>query len=89
MTGVATGEREVLGLDVAPTESGAFWLAFLRSLVARGVNDVRLVVSDAHSGLKMAINALRVAEASRATLRRRQTELAVLSAPAEPIAPRN
>lgn len=54
----ATGEREVLGLDVGPTESGAFWLAFLRSLVARGLTGVRLVVSDAHSGLKMAIESI-------------------------------
>jgi putative transposase len=51
----ASGEREVLGLDVGPSESGAFWLAFLRGLVARGLSGVRLVVSDAHSGLKMAI----------------------------------
>jgi putative transposase len=51
----AGGEREVLGLDVGPSESGAFWLAFLRSLVARGLSGVQLVVSDAHSGLKMAI----------------------------------
>jgi putative transposase len=54
----ATGEREVLGLDVGPTESGAFWLAFLRSLVARGLNGVKLVISDAHSGLKAAIAAV-------------------------------
>src|SRR5579859_5468697 len=54
----ATGEREVLGLDVGPTESGAFWLAFLRSLVARGLSGVRLVISDAHSGLKAAIAAV-------------------------------
>src|SRR5437764_418406 len=54
----ASGEREVLGLDVGPTESGAFWLAFLRSLVARGLSGVRLVISDAHSGLKMAIAAV-------------------------------
>jgi transposase-like protein len=51
----ATGEREVLGLDVGPTESGAFWLAFLRSLLARGLSGVRLVISDAHGGLKAAI----------------------------------
>jgi transposase-like protein len=51
----ASGEREVLGLDVGPTESGAFWLAFLRSLVARGLSGVRLVISDAHGGLKAAI----------------------------------
>ena len=49
------GEREVLGLDVGPSEDGAFWLQFLRSLVARGLHDVQLVVSDAHQGLKMAI----------------------------------
>src|SRR3982751_5679216 len=51
----ASGEREVLGLDVGPTESGAFWLAFLRDLVARGLNGVKLVISDAHAGLKAAI----------------------------------
>jgi len=51
----ASGEREVLGLDVGPTESGAFWLAFLRSLIARGLSGVRLVISDAHGGLKAAI----------------------------------
>ncbi len=54
----SSGEREVLGLDVGPSESGAFWLAFLRSLVARGLAGVRLVVSDAHSGLKMAIESI-------------------------------
>ena len=51
----SAGEREVLGLDVGPTESGAFWLAFLRGLVARGLSGVKLVVSDAHAGLKAAI----------------------------------
>jgi putative transposase len=52
------GQREVLGLDVGPSEDGAFWLAFLRSLVARGLGGVRLVVSDAHQGLKAAIAAV-------------------------------
>src|SRR4026209_2266579 len=46
------GRREVLGLDVGPSEDGAFWLRFLRSLVARGLSGVQLVVSDAHQGLK-------------------------------------
>jgi transposase-like protein len=56
-TGVtATGEREVLGLDVGDSEDGAFWTAFLRSLRARGLSGVRLVVSDAHEGLKGAIS---------------------------------
>ena len=53
-----TGEREVLGLDVGPSEDGAFWSAFLRSLVARGLSGVRLVTSDAHRGLKGAIEAV-------------------------------
>jgi putative transposase len=54
----ATGEREVLGLDVGPSEDGAFWLQFLRSLVARGLSGVQLVISDAHEGLKGAIAAV-------------------------------
>jgi len=53
-----TGEREVLGLDVGPGEDGAFWSSFLRSLVARGLSGVRLVTSDAHRGLKGAIEAI-------------------------------
>jgi putative transposase len=51
------GHREVLGVDVVTTEDGAGWLAFLRSLVSRGLHGVRLVVSDAHPGLKDAIAA--------------------------------
>jgi putative transposase len=49
------GERQVLGLDVGPSEDRAFWTAFLRSLVKRGLRGVRLIVSDAHEGLKQAI----------------------------------
>ena len=51
----ATGEREVLGIDIGPGEDGAFWTDFLRQLVARGLGGVLLVVSDAHLGLKEAI----------------------------------
>ncbi len=54
----ASGEREVLGLDVGPSEDGAFWLQFLRGLVSRGLNGVQLVISDAHEGLKGAIAAV-------------------------------
>jgi putative transposase len=54
----ATGEREVLGLDVGPSEDGAFWVQFLRGLVARGLSGVHLVISDAHQGLKDAIHAV-------------------------------
>ena len=55
-TGVtAAGDREVLGLAVGDSEDGAFWTAFARSLRARGLTGVRLVISDAHQGLKAAI----------------------------------
>jgi putative transposase len=50
-----TGDREVLRLAVGDSEDGAFWTAFLRSLRARGLDGVRLVISDAHEGLKGAI----------------------------------
>ncbi len=53
-----TGEREVLGWEIGPSEDGAFWLRFLRGLVARGLHGVRLVISDAHEGLKQAIAAV-------------------------------
>jgi putative transposase len=55
-----TGEREVLGLDVGPSEDGAFWATFLRSLVARGLSGVRLVTSDSHRGLNIAVEAVLV-----------------------------
>jgi len=47
----ADGHREILGLDVLTSEDGAGWTAFLRSLVARGLSGVALVISDAHEGL--------------------------------------
>jgi putative transposase len=49
------GKREVLGIDVGTSENGAFWLAFLRSLAARGLSGVQSVTSDAHEGLRDAI----------------------------------
>ena len=48
-------KREIVGMDVGTSEDGAFWLAFLRSLSARGLSGVDLVVSDAHQGLRDAI----------------------------------
>jgi putative transposase len=54
----ASGQREVLGLDVGPSEDGQFWLRFLRDLVARGLAGVQLVTSDAHRGLTAAIAAV-------------------------------
>lgn len=55
-TGItAQGNREVLGVDIGDSEDETFWTAFLRSLKTRGLGGVRLVISDAHAGLKAAI----------------------------------
>ena len=53
----AEGHREILGVDLATSEDGAGWLAFFRSLVARGLSGVQLVISDDHTGLVDAIAA--------------------------------
>jgi putative transposase len=52
----ADGRREVLGFEVGDTESQPFWTTFLRSLKARGLDGVKLVISDAHTGLIAAID---------------------------------
>jgi putative transposase len=52
----ADGRREVLGMDVGPSEAETFWTAFLRKLARRGLRGVKLVISDAHEGLKAAIS---------------------------------
>ena len=54
----ADGYREILGLEIGAAEDGAAWTAFLGSLVARGLGGVKLVVSDAHCGLKDAVAAV-------------------------------
>lgn len=55
-TGVtANGDREVLGVDVGDSEDEVFWTAFLRGLKDRGLGGVKLVISDAHAGLKASI----------------------------------
>jgi transposase-like protein len=53
----AEGHREILGLELSTAEDGAGWLAFWRSLIARGLSGVQLVVSDDHQGLVDAISA--------------------------------
>src|SRR6202451_1909028 len=50
-----SGVREVIGIDIGEVESGAFWTEFLRSLKKRGLDGVRLAISDQHEGLKQAI----------------------------------
>jgi putative transposase len=59
------GRREVLGMAIGPSEAETFWIEFLRRLKRRGLAGVRLVVSDAHEGIKAA-----VARVFRATWRR-------------------
>jgi transposase-like protein len=51
----ADGRREIVGLHIGPSEAEPFWAAFLKSLLRRGLKGVKLVVSDAHEGLKAAI----------------------------------
>jgi putative transposase len=52
------GRREIVGFDIVTSEDTAAWTAFLRSLVARGLSGVELVISDAHGGIKAAIAAV-------------------------------
>ena len=51
----ADGRREVLGMDIGLSEAETFWVEFLRKLRRRGLKGVKLVVSDAHEGLKAAV----------------------------------
>ena len=49
------GRREVLGMDIGPSEAEPFWTDFLRKLTRRGLRGVKLVISDAHEGIKAAV----------------------------------
>jgi putative transposase len=49
------GRREVLGMDIGPSEAETFWTEFLRKLARRGLRGVKLVISDAHEGIKSAV----------------------------------
>ena len=49
------GRREIVGLGLGPSEAETFWATFLKGLLRRGLRGVKLVVSDAHEGLKAAI----------------------------------
>ena len=49
------GRREVLGMDIGPSEAETFWTEFLRKLARRGLRGVRLVISDGHEGIKAAV----------------------------------
>lgn len=52
------GHREILGCSLGASETEAFWTAFLRELIERGLGGVRLVISDAHQGLQNAIQSV-------------------------------
>jgi putative transposase len=49
------GRREIVGLGIGPSEAEPFWSSFIKGLVRRGLKGVKLVVSDAHDGLRLAI----------------------------------
>jgi putative transposase len=51
----ADGRREILGMDIGPSEAETFWTGFLRKLARRGLRGVKLVVSDAHEGIKASV----------------------------------
>jgi len=51
----ADGRREVLGMDIGPSEAETFWTGFLRKLARRGLRGVKLVISDSHEGIKAAV----------------------------------
>jgi len=52
------GRREVLGMDIGPSEAETFWTEFLRELRRRGLQGVKLAISDAHEGIKAAVSKL-------------------------------
>ena len=52
----ADGRREILGMDIGPSEAETFWTAFLRKLARRGLRGVKLVIPDAHEGIKAAVS---------------------------------
>src|SRR5690606_29760389 len=55
----ADGRREVLGMEIGTSEAEPIWTEFLRKLTRRGLRGVKLVVSDAHEGIKAAVSKVR------------------------------
>jgi transposase-like protein len=75
------GRREVLGMDIGPSEAETFWTAFLRKLARRGLRGVKLVVSDAHEGIKATVAGSVAACTSCATHWRMPARAAGVSSP--------
>jgi putative transposase len=70
------GRREVLGMDIGPSEAETFWTSFLRKLARRGLRGVKLVVSDAHEGIKAAVSKVLTATWHRCRVRFMRNALA-------------
>ncbi len=70
------GRREVLGMDIGPSEAETFWTEFLRKLRRRGLRGVKLVVSDAHEGIKAAVAKLMSASWQRCRVHTMRNALA-------------
>ena len=70
------GRREVLGLDVGPSEAETFWTGFLRKLARRGLRGVKLVISDAHEGIKASVSKVMNASWQRCRVHFMRTVLA-------------
>ena len=84
----ASGHREVIGIDLGETESEAFWVAFLRSLVGRSLAGVRLAISDHHEGLKRAIARILACPWQRCTVHFVRDVRATAAAPSAGSSPR-
>jgi len=70
------GRREIVGLHLGPSEAETFWATFLKDLLRRGLRGVKLVISDAHEGLKAAIRRVLGATWQRCRVHRMRSALA-------------
>ena len=70
------GRREVLGMEIGTSEAEAIWTEFLRKLTRRGLRGVKLVVSDAHEGIKAAVSKVLSATWQRCRVHFMRTALA-------------
>ena len=82
---MANGRREVLGITVLPSEAETFWADFLRSLTRRGLRGVKLVISDAHEGLKAATSKVLGAGWQRCRVHFMRNLLGRVSKPNKPV----
>src|SRR6476659_11200295 len=73
------GRREIVGLGIGPSEAEPFWSGFLKSLVKRGLKGVKLVISDAHDGLRLAITRVLGATWQRCRVHSIRTQSTILS----------